>query len=138
MTIERHQSQTKSVSLLDVVDRILDKGIVIDAWVAVSVINIELITIEARIIVSSIETYAKYAQLLGELGPIAGGFAARERGKSLGEGLSDVTSGLQQGAANIEESLPLVGGQGQSQMQKEKKSKPKSRRKTKSRTRKKR
>jgi len=44
-------------SYVDVVDRVLDKGIVIDAWVRICVGGIDLITIEARVIVASIETY---------------------------------------------------------------------------------
>ena len=46
-----------STSLLDVLDRVLDKGIVIDAWVRVSLVGIDLITVEASIVVESIETY---------------------------------------------------------------------------------
>ena len=48
-------------SLIDVLDRVLDKGIVIDAWVLVSVIGIDLIGIQARVTVASIETYLQYA-----------------------------------------------------------------------------
>ncbi len=46
-----------STSVLDVLDRVLDKGIVIDAWMRVSVMGIDLITVEARVVVASIETY---------------------------------------------------------------------------------
>ncbi|KZZ83463.1 gas vesicle structural protein GvpA [Bacillus sp. SJS] len=48
-------------SLVEVVDRILDKGIVIDVFARISVLGIELITVEARIVVSSIETWLRYA-----------------------------------------------------------------------------
>lgn len=48
-------------SLVEVVDRILDKGIVIDVFARVSVLGVELLTVEARIIVSSIETWLRYA-----------------------------------------------------------------------------
>ena len=50
---------TDSSSLAEVVDRILDKGIVIDAWVKVSLVGIELLSIEARIVIASVETYLK-------------------------------------------------------------------------------
>ena len=56
---------TDSSSLAEVVDRILDKGIVIDAWVKVSLVGIELLAIEARIVVASVETYLKYAEAIG-------------------------------------------------------------------------
>ncbi len=56
---------TDSSSLAEVVDRILDKGIVIDAWVKVSLVGIELLSIEARIVIASVETYLKYAEAIG-------------------------------------------------------------------------
>lgn len=54
-----------SSSLAEVIDRILDKGIVIDAFVKVSLVGIELLSIEARIIIASVETYLKYADAIG-------------------------------------------------------------------------
>ncbi len=54
-----------SSSLAEVVDRILDKGVVIDAWARVSLVGIELIAIEARIVVASVDTYLKYAEAIG-------------------------------------------------------------------------
>ena len=54
-------------SLIDVLDRVLDKGIVIDAWVRVSLVGIDLITVEARIVVASIETYLKYSEAVGQM-----------------------------------------------------------------------
>jgi hypothetical protein len=44
---------------------VLDKGIVIDAWVRISLVGIDLITIEARVVVASIDTYLKYAEAVG-------------------------------------------------------------------------
>jgi hypothetical protein len=55
-------------SLVDVLDRVLDKGIVIDAWVRVSLVGIDLITVEARVVVASIDTYLKYAEAVGQVG----------------------------------------------------------------------
>jgi Gas vesicle protein. len=54
-----------SSSLAEVIDRILDKGIVIDAWVRISLVGIEILTIEARVVVASVETYLKYAEAIG-------------------------------------------------------------------------
>jgi hypothetical protein len=54
-----------SSSLAEVVDRILDKGVVIDAWARVSLVGIELLAIEARIVVASVDTYLKYAEAIG-------------------------------------------------------------------------
>jgi gas vesicle structural protein len=52
-------------SLIDVLDRVLDKGIVIDAYVRVSLVGIDLVTVEARIVVASIDTYLKYSEAVG-------------------------------------------------------------------------
>jgi hypothetical protein len=54
-----------STSLAEVVDRILDKGIVIDAWVRISLVGIELLAIEARVVVASVDTWLKYAEAVG-------------------------------------------------------------------------
>jgi len=54
-----------SSSLVEVIDRILDKGIVIDAWARVSLVGIELLTVEARVVVASVETFLKYAEAIG-------------------------------------------------------------------------
>jgi gas vesicle structural protein len=68
MVVERHSGGT---SLIDVLDRVLDKGIVIDAWVRISLVGIDLITVEARIVVASIDTYLKYAEAIGITTPAA-------------------------------------------------------------------
>lgn len=54
-----------SSSLAEVVDRILDKGVVVDAWVRVSLVGIELLAVEARIVVAGVDTYLKYAEAVG-------------------------------------------------------------------------
>jgi gas vesicle structural protein len=53
---------TRGNSLADVVDLILDKGLVIDAFVRVSVIGIEVLTIDARIVIASVDTYLRFAE----------------------------------------------------------------------------
>ena len=68
MTVERAAGGT---SLIDVLDRVLDKGIVIDAWVRVSIVGIDLITVEARVVVASIDTYLKYSEAVGNVSPAA-------------------------------------------------------------------
>jgi hypothetical protein len=54
-----------SSSLAEVVDRILDKGVVLDAFVRVALVGIELIAIEIRAVIASVETYLKYAEAVG-------------------------------------------------------------------------
>ncbi len=55
-----------SSSLADVLNVVLDKGIVIDAWVRISAVGIEILTIEARVIVASVDTYLRYAEAIGQ------------------------------------------------------------------------
>lgn len=59
------QKSMDSSSLAEVVDRILDKGIVIDAWAHVSLVGIEVLSIEARVVVASVDTFLKYAEAVG-------------------------------------------------------------------------
>src|SRR5262244_840356 len=68
MPVERAAGGT---SLVDVLDRVLDKGIVIDAWVRVSLVGIDLITVEARVVVASIDTYLKYAEAVGQVATVS-------------------------------------------------------------------
>ena len=57
--------------LAEVIDRILDKGLVLDAWVRVSLLGLEILTVEARIVVAGVETYLKYAEAVGLTAPAA-------------------------------------------------------------------
>jgi len=68
MPVERSAGGT---SLVDVLDRVLDKGIVIDAWVRVSLVGIDLITVEARVVVASIDTYLKYAEAVSQVSTVS-------------------------------------------------------------------
>jgi gas vesicle structural protein len=65
MAVERAAAGS---SLIDVLDRVLDKGIVIDAYVRVSLVGIDLVTVEARIVVASVDTYLKYSEAIGVTG----------------------------------------------------------------------
>jgi gas vesicle structural protein len=53
--------------LADVLDVILDKGLVIDAYIRVSVIGIELLTVDARIVIASVDTYLRFAEQVNRL-----------------------------------------------------------------------
>jgi hypothetical protein len=63
--VAKVQKTSDSSSLAEVVDRILDKGIVIDAFAKVSLVGIELVSVEARVVIASVETYLKYAEAIG-------------------------------------------------------------------------
>jgi gas vesicle structural protein len=73
--------------LYEVLDLLLDKGLVIDVFVRVSLVGIELLTIDARIVIASVDTYLRFAEAVNRL----------DLGTSEGEGLpqlvEDITSG---------------------------------------------
>src|SRR3954466_12024583 len=80
-------------ALVDVIDTILDKGLVIDAFVKVSLVGIELITIDARIVVASVDTYLKFAEATNPLD------LHQKGGKDLGEFMGGLTEGATEGGA---------------------------------------
>jgi gas vesicle structural protein len=80
--------QASSSSLADVIDTILDKGIVIDAYVRVSLVGIELLTVDARIVVASVDTYLRYAEAVNRLD------ISNDK-----EGLPELMQDMQQGGA---------------------------------------
>src|SRR2546428_13546880 len=57
--------ERRSATFIDVLDRVLDKGIVIDGWGRVSLVGVDLITIDGFVVVASIETYLHHADALG-------------------------------------------------------------------------
>jgi hypothetical protein len=75
----RVQKFTESGGLAEIVGLILDKGIVIDAWVKVSLVGIEVITIEARVVVASVETYLRYAEAVSLTASVAAPASASAR-----------------------------------------------------------
>ena len=81
------------IQTVDLLDRILDKGIIIDAWERIFLVGIDLITIEARVVVASIDTYRKHARPIGLLDSVpqppvlkAKARAARRRNLALNPG----------------------------------------------------
>ena len=84
--------------LVDVVDLILDKGLVIDAYIRVAVIGIELITIDARIVIASVDTYLRFAEAVNRLDltqtEVAGLKELRDGG---GDGGGDKAKGMIEG-----------------------------------------
>jgi hypothetical protein len=73
--------------LADVIEIILDKGIVIDAYVRVSVVGIEILTIDARIVIASVDTYLRFAEATNRLDLYQHG------GKDLTEAVGDLQEG---------------------------------------------
>lgn len=63
-------------SLAEVLDRILDKGIVVDLWARISLVGIELLTIEARVVVASVDTFLHYAEEITKIEQAAIGVPA--------------------------------------------------------------
>jgi hypothetical protein len=101
MALER---TTSGSSLIDVLDRVLDKGIVIDAWVRISLVGIDLVTVEARIVVASIDTYLKYSEAVGITGPVS-----RPREVTAGAG-ADELDRMQRENAELRRRLDQLSG----------------------------
>ena len=74
--------------LADVIDVILDKGLVIDAYVRVSLIGIEILTIDARIVIASVDTYLRFAEAVNRLD-----ITEADHQPGLPELMEEVTSG---------------------------------------------
>ena len=74
--------------LADVVDVILDKGLVIDAYVRVALIGIEILTIDARIVIASVDTYLRFAEAVNRLDIVQA-----DQAPGLPELMEEVTSG---------------------------------------------
>src|SRR5437762_805687 len=63
----RYAAGPSPSGLADVLDLILDKGLVIDLYVRVSLLGIELVTVDARVVVASVDTYLRFAEAVGRL-----------------------------------------------------------------------
>jgi gas vesicle structural protein len=74
--------------LADVIDIILDKGLVIDAYVRVSLIGIEILTIDARIVIASVDTYLRFAEAVNRLD-----LQAADQSQGLPELMESITEG---------------------------------------------
>ena len=99
----------KPSGLADVIEVILDKGLVIDAYVRISLIGIELITIDARIVIASVDTYLRFAEAVNRLDITEdGGAGLPELMEGMTEsGSKSKTKGALEG---VKEKLPGGGG----------------------------
>jgi gas vesicle structural protein len=88
-------------SVIDVLDHVLDKGIVIDAWIRVALAGIDLLTVEARVVVASIGTYVAHARSISGQQPVASPLNAYPGGgrQTLEEQLQEVRALLEAGRA---------------------------------------
>jgi gas vesicle structural protein len=82
-------SRSSSSGLYDVLDLLLDKGLVIDVFLRVSLVGIELLTVDARIVIASVDTYLRFAEAVNRL----------DLGNSQGEGLPDLMQDITEGGA---------------------------------------
>ena len=84
--------------LADVIDLILDKGLVIDAYVRIAVIGIELITIDARIVIASVDTYLRFAEAVNRLDLAQADTASLKDLRGDGDGDNGKGKGMIEGA----------------------------------------
>jgi hypothetical protein len=92
-------SRSSSSGLYDVLDLILDKGLVIDVFLRVSLVGIELLTVDARIVIASVDTYLRFAEAVNRL----------DLGNSQGEGLPDLMDDITEGGASSKTKGVLEG-----------------------------
>jgi hypothetical protein len=86
----RYVSRSSSSGLADVLELILDKGLVIDVFVRVSLIGIEILTIDARIVIASVDTYLRFAEAVNRLDLMA----------TETQGLPELMEGITEGGAS--------------------------------------
>jgi hypothetical protein len=65
MTYQRQQAYRPILNIFDLLDRVLDKGMVIDANISIALVGIEIVVIRARIVAAGIDTFLRYAAALG-------------------------------------------------------------------------
>ncbi|MBE1583504.1 gas vesicle protein GvpJ [Nonomuraea angiospora] len=91
--------------LADVIDTILDKGLVIDAYVRVSLVGIELLTIDTRIVIASVDTYLRFAEAVNRLDLTEQSQGLPEimqemKGGQIGDRTKDITQGVLEAAGD--------------------------------------
>lgn len=94
-----YMSRPSPSGLVDVIDLILDKGLVIDIYVRVSLVGIELITIDARIVIASVDTYLRFAEAVNRL----------DLRQDNSQGLPELVQDMQEGGARHKTKGALEG-----------------------------
>ena len=94
-----YMSRPSPSGLVDVIDLILDKGLVIDIYVRVSLVGIELLTIDARIVIASVDTYLRFAEAVNRL----------DLRQDNSQGLPDLMQDMQEGGARHKTKGALEG-----------------------------
>lgn len=67
MSYNTASTRPQTSSLVEVIDRILDKGVVIDVWARLSLVGIEVLTVEARVVIASVDTFLHYAKEISKI-----------------------------------------------------------------------
>ena len=92
-------ARSSSSGLYDVLELILDKGLVIDVFVRVSLIGIEILTVDARIVIASVDTYLRFAEAVNRLDLMA----------TETQGLPELMEGITEGGASSKTKGMLTG-----------------------------
>jgi hypothetical protein len=95
--------RSSSAGLYEVLDLLLDKGLVVDVFLRVSLVGIELLTVDARIVIASVDTYLRFAEAVNRL----------DLTESGGQGLPEIMENITENGAASETRGVLEGGQGQ-------------------------
>ena len=92
-------ARSSSSGLADVLDVLLDKGMVVDVFLRVSLVGIELLTVDARIVIASVDTYLRFAEAVNRL----------DLGESSNEGLPDLIEDMTSNGAQSKTKGVLEG-----------------------------
>ncbi|HET9102020.1 MAG TPA: gas vesicle protein GvpJ [Solirubrobacteraceae bacterium] len=95
----QYVNRSSSSGLYDVLDLLLDKGLVIDVFLRVSLVGIELLTVDARIVIASVDTYLRFAEAVNRL----------DLGQAEGEGLPQIMDDMTEGGASSKTKGVLEG-----------------------------
>lgn len=118
-------------SLADVLDLVLDKGIVIDAYVRLALVGIEILTLDARVVIASVDTYLRFAEAVNRLDlqpreQAAGlpGLIEEMREGTTRHGTRGALSGVKESAREVASSIRGRGDEGEQDEQEERKPSP--------------
>ena len=101
-----YPTERPAINLMDLIDRILDKGLVIDLYVKINLVGIELLEIQARIVIAGIQSYLRYAEEMQRIGLVSKPYAPRT---------TAMNQMMDRGGQGRQQQQQMMGRQGQQQ-----------------------
>ena len=95
------RSAPASANLYEILDLLLDKGLVVDVFVRVSLVGIEILAVEARIVIASVDTFLRYAEAIDDLGSRRRRLGIQPGGSPLSNAIQPLTGALARGLGQV-------------------------------------